>query len=358
VCLSTLGTWRARTDEQWSPAHTLSSTLISIQSLMGSDPYSNEPGFERTGRKSDEYDKASLLYSRKITHETIRITICKRLEDALGIEIPRSFSSKKPRLNGNAPPTPSTSADDYPNAFDTSEALSFNHLTKSIFLMYYHRYKAIIKRESKLVKDGTSFTLTRFECSSNGMSGLYNYKSLNERLDVIRRTLDAETLKWAKSGLEEVKAQTNVANRLRVNYLQTKSEMAKTHPHVDIMLEAGNPFCWIIGIMGSPDTPYEGGAWQVSLRFSPAFPDEPPRAKFTTPIFHVNITPDGIPWLIGINDNPGAYCKAIIDGLANTSSDPTMVLNEEAAKLAFGGQAQKREYRRRVRACVDGTMEA
>ena len=31
----------------WSPAQTLSSLLISIQSLMNEKPYHNEPGYER-----------------------------------------------------------------------------------------------------------------------------------------------------------------------------------------------------------------------------------------------------------------------------------------------------------------------
>ncbi|KAI8519447.1 ubiquitin-conjugating enzyme E2 Ze [Branchiostoma belcheri] len=44
VCLSILGTW---TGPAWSPAQSLSSVLISIQSLMNEKPYHNEPGFEQ-----------------------------------------------------------------------------------------------------------------------------------------------------------------------------------------------------------------------------------------------------------------------------------------------------------------------
>ena len=36
----------------WSPAQTLSSLLISIQSLLNEKPYHNEPGFERKVSKS------------------------------------------------------------------------------------------------------------------------------------------------------------------------------------------------------------------------------------------------------------------------------------------------------------------
>lgn len=39
-----LRTWSG---PSWSPAQTLSSVLISIQSLLTEKPYHNEPGFER-----------------------------------------------------------------------------------------------------------------------------------------------------------------------------------------------------------------------------------------------------------------------------------------------------------------------
>ncbi|RLV62180.1 hypothetical protein DV515_00019583, partial [Chloebia gouldiae] len=38
-----LSTW---TGPAWSPAQSISSVLISIQSLMTENPYHNEPGFE------------------------------------------------------------------------------------------------------------------------------------------------------------------------------------------------------------------------------------------------------------------------------------------------------------------------
>ena len=41
VCLSILGTWSG---PSWSPVQSLSSVLLSIQSLMNEKPYHNEPG--------------------------------------------------------------------------------------------------------------------------------------------------------------------------------------------------------------------------------------------------------------------------------------------------------------------------
>lgn len=47
-------TWRGESGEEWSSAQGLESILISIQSLMSSNPYENEPGFETA---HDEGDK-------------------------------------------------------------------------------------------------------------------------------------------------------------------------------------------------------------------------------------------------------------------------------------------------------------
>ncbi|KAK3912724.1 Ubiquitin-conjugating enzyme E2 Z [Frankliniella fusca] len=44
VCLSILGTWPG---PSWSPAQTFTSVLLSIQSLLNSFPYHNEPGHEK-----------------------------------------------------------------------------------------------------------------------------------------------------------------------------------------------------------------------------------------------------------------------------------------------------------------------
>lgn len=44
VCLSILGTWRGEANEQWSSAQSTYTVLRSIQSLLHSEPYVNEPG--------------------------------------------------------------------------------------------------------------------------------------------------------------------------------------------------------------------------------------------------------------------------------------------------------------------------
>ncbi|XP_785296.3 ubiquitin-conjugating enzyme E2 Z [Strongylocentrotus purpuratus] len=72
VCLSILGTWRG---PAWSPAQSLSSVLMSIQSLMNEKPYHNEPGFEQERHPGD-----CQRYNDCIRHETVRVAVCDMIE--------------------------------------------------------------------------------------------------------------------------------------------------------------------------------------------------------------------------------------------------------------------------------------
>ena len=72
VCLSILGTWLG---PAWSPALSLASLLISIQSLMCEKPYHNEPGFEKE-RFAGDAEK----YNQIIQHETLRVAVLDNLE--------------------------------------------------------------------------------------------------------------------------------------------------------------------------------------------------------------------------------------------------------------------------------------
>jgi len=54
-------TWRGERGEEWSSAQGLESILISIQSLMSSNPYENEPGFENANQVHDEENKKAYV---------------------------------------------------------------------------------------------------------------------------------------------------------------------------------------------------------------------------------------------------------------------------------------------------------
>eukprot|EP00092_Neocalanus_flemingeri_P105403 GFUD01135109.1.p1 GENE.GFUD01135109.1~~GFUD01135109.1.p1 ORF type:complete len:329 (+),score=92.08 GFUD01135109.1:251-1237(+) len=72
ICLSILGTWSG---PSWSPALSLSSLLISIQSMMNDKPYHNEPGYEKERRYGD-IERYNLI----IQHETIRVAVLQNLD--------------------------------------------------------------------------------------------------------------------------------------------------------------------------------------------------------------------------------------------------------------------------------------
>ncbi|CAM9428905.1 unnamed protein product [Scytosiphon promiscuus] len=74
VCLSILGTWEG---PRWTPVHSISSVLLSIQSLMNEKPYHNEPGFEAASNPQDVRD-----YNDCITHENLRVAVCSMVDDS------------------------------------------------------------------------------------------------------------------------------------------------------------------------------------------------------------------------------------------------------------------------------------
>ena len=45
---------------------------------------------------------------------------------------------------------------------------------------------------------------------------------------------------------------------------------------------------------GNAACPYEGGTWLLSVDVPPAYPFDPPRIRFVTPVFHCNVSVDGL----------------------------------------------------------------
>lgn len=68
VCLSILGTWDG---PSWTPVHTIGSVLLSIRSLMNSNPLHNEPGFESLPTSDPKHRH----YNVYVRHETLRVAM-------------------------------------------------------------------------------------------------------------------------------------------------------------------------------------------------------------------------------------------------------------------------------------------
>ena len=51
---------------------------------------------------------------------------------------------------------------------------------------------------------------------------------------------------------------------------------------------------WECGIPGKLGTPWEGATYNLRMEFPVDYPLSPPRCKFTPPVFHPNVYPDGV----------------------------------------------------------------
>ncbi|KAG9255117.1 ubiquitin-conjugating enzyme/RWD-like protein [Emericellopsis atlantica] len=351
VCLSILGTWRGNTNEQWSPAQGLESLLLSIQSLLSSNPYENEPGFENCSSEADR--KAQKQYAQKIRHETLRVTVIQRLEDYLWL---RPNGTKKP------------AATEYLDPADAAEVVPpfepFKDLCKRRFLWYYESYLAATREGQSETKDGEAFVIMPFESSGqNAMEGKFNYGQLQNRLQNIKKALDEETASWVDEGVQSARNETTVSVNLRHQYEQVVAHMHKSKLAHHINLEGGNPFVWVITYFGPAFTNFDGGLLRIRLSLSPRFPTEQPRVKCETKLFHHLVAPDGTVCYTPNSDrleDVRSHIDAIFSVFEGGEPiyDPRKFVNPEAVQLYWeGGEAGKKTYNRRLRRTVQQSMD-
>ncbi|KAF8467713.1 ubiquitin-conjugating enzyme/RWD-like protein [Kalaharituber pfeilii] len=347
VCLSILGTWRGERGEEWSSAQGMESILISIQSLLSSNPYENEPGFENATTDADKSNMKA--YACKIRHENIRISVIQRLEDYLGLS------------PDGTRPAPDAETDGEVVVPDDASFEPFVDLIKRRFLWYYDSYLATIATEQQYVAEGEQFVKMPFEHVGNTMEGKFLYSVLEKRLGNIRAVLDEEPEQWAQEGKIAASKDVGVAVNLQRQFEQTVEHYKKNDSvTVDLELVDGNPFVWKLTYFGRPMTNLDGGLFNIQINFSPRFPDEQPRAKFLTPIYHHRITKDGIPcYFPKKSEEAKSHIEAIIQTLEeeNPPYDPRMQVNLEASKLYWGSKEDKREYNKKLRRAVQRSME-
>ncbi|KAI8848717.1 ubiquitin-conjugating enzyme/RWD-like protein [Chytridium lagenaria] len=334
VCLSILGTWRGEPGEQWSSAHGVLSILLSIQSLMSDKPYLNEkqPGFENT---TDS--KVIEEYNRKIMHETLRVSICDRLEAILDIHSTTSVTSilvQKPFCT-------------------CREKSPFEDMAKRAFLLYYDIYMDVIEKEiAKGVKDGVRFAKNPFESASNTMDGTFQYASVKQRLVEIFKILTVESDTWIRSSALWISEDTTTASNLR-------SQSKEFEDDLTLELEDKNPFVWILTILGSLGTHFEGGMFQVKMLFHNSFPDILPRVRFLVEVFHPNITKDGVPYYtVKRPEDVRQHLTSLLRLFKrDPDSSPATHVNIRATTMFFGNAEQKRDYGRNARRCAQRSVE-
>merc|ERR1719461_1359736 len=115
---------------------------------------------------------------------------------------------------------------------------------------------------------------------------------------------------------------------------------------------------WDAVIFGPDDSEFEGGTFKLSMAFSEDYPNKAPKVKFITKMFHPNIYANGAICLDILQHNwsPIYDISAILTSIQSllTDPNPNSPANVEAAKLY---QENRREYDRRVQACVEETWD-
>ena len=85
-----------------------------------------------------------------------------------------------------------------------------------------------------------------------------------------------------------------------------------------------NPFKWQATIMGPEGSPYSGGIFNLHINIPPEYPFWAPHIKFTTKIYHCNISSDGSICLDILKDkwSPAMTISQVLLSICSLMDDP------------------------------------
>ncbi|KAI9592779.1 ubiquitin-conjugating enzyme/RWD-like protein [Syncephalis fuscata] len=299
-------------------------------------------------------------YKCKTMHETIRISVCDRLETLLNIRKKQHTSINcevLKRIPSDMPfnvKVTTIMPYIYQSDIYTDD---FADISKRLFLWHFNAYLAICEAESRLIEDRSPFQMMPFESKHNGMSGIFNYSQLVERLLNIKRILLKEQCTWEEQSKEWIKDECGTGDNLRGQLQQIIN--SNSLEGMELSLEDDNPYIWNVSIFGKPMTNYDGGFFQLKLVFHKDFPEVWPRAVFRTPVYHCHVTEDGIPYYrVKREKDLKEHLQQIAALFAeDPSPNPATHVNTKAAALYFGTADERRQYARSARRCAARSVE-
>lgn len=119
-----------------------------------------------------------------------------------------------------------------------------------------------------------------------------------------------------------------------------------------------NIMVWDAVILGPENTAFEDGTFKLQLGFTEDYPNKPPSVTFVSEMFHPNVYTDGSICLDILSTawSPTYDVAAILTSIQSLLDDPNP--NSPANNLAAQLYVEnRREYEKRVRACIERNMQ-
>ena len=107
-------------------------------------------------------------------------------------------------------------------------------------------------------------------------------------------------------------------------------------------------------------THLDGGIFRLRVSISPKFPEEQPRVKVLTPIFHHRVSKEGVlcyfPRKVEEMKN---HVLMMVEAFEEESPplDPRTIVHPEATKLLWGSEGDKKLYYRKLRRSAQQSVE-